>query len=274
MNIDDENDQTTTDDDIVVTEVKNNARKRECDECKNEYVFKSEKSRFCSDKCRNLHGVKSRKQKMNGTAANDQIDRDDYNQDDDHHRNDSSTKLVGSLKGLDVQSQYIITHQRDIITDLKEKRSKLETRVENLTTQRDELQKKLDRIELENSLGMAAKSGLNGISENPLVLKVLDHVGPSLGAWLSKLAEGKGSGVSQLTGMENLSQDVQRQVMEISQWYTMQPEPVQQSVYAILDSFANAEPEKQLPMLLKQMTNLLKNGTSATSNRQYTGTFN
>jgi hypothetical protein len=259
---------------VTAEEVSNpEGNTRECDHCGTSYVFRSTKSKFCSDACRNKAGNKLRKQAGNHAQkpASDKSD-DSYMEEADVMESaPQQTRLSGNLRGLDAQSQYIITHQQSIINDLKERRRSLERKLDETTTRKIELEKKLDRIELEQSLNISAKSGLNGLGENPMILKLLDYAGPALGAWALKTVEGGGSPASpQLTG---LTPEVQRQVDEISKWYASQPAENQALLYFILNTFAESDPEK-LPALLERIQNLLKNGTATTSANQYTGTFN
>lgn len=264
----------------IVEEVHDDGRTRCCDQCGKEYTFKSAKSKFCSDRCRNIFGASTRKNKLNG-ADQPASDQGDHGIDDDQDegtyanqgkRSSSSTQLVSRLPGLRADAQYIIQHQQSTINDLKEIRSRLETKLEKVTDERNDFSKKLERYELERDLNISAKSGLNGLGENPMVMEIVKSAAPALGAWVDKMLNGPPANAA-APGLEGVSPEVQQQVTEISGWYAELEKENQDAVYSILDFFSKAAPD-QLPKILQRINNLLKNGTAATSTRQYTGTFN
>jgi len=263
-----------------------------CGECGNNFSITkyAPHKKYCSQSCRN----KAKRTKLNGTKKetvedqthdNPDIDDDDDDNDYSQHRdtrsngaggNRSTTRLNGSLRGLDAQSQYIILHQKESIDKLSTKNDKLHDKLDAAIKERDDLRRTLDKLELEKSFDVAGKSGLNGLSQNPVLLKLVEHAAPALGMWLEQVITKPAA--SQLTGLESLTPEVQKQVTMISAWYGQLPLEVQKEVFEIIDAFADQEdPEKdpdrlKLKNLLKRVKTISKNGT-ATNGHQHAAFF-
>lgn len=246
-----------------------------CKHCEKEYKAKTKRSVFCSDKCRALYGHKHKQMKgtpTDETTIDDPIDDDDKDFSEDYsvrseNKGTSRVNLNASLRGLDAQSQYIISHQETSIQKLAAKNSRLEDKLERMTRERDDLRRQMDKIELEQKFDVAGKSGLNGISQNPVVLKLVEHAAPALGAWLEKIVSQPSP--SQLTGTENLPQEVQTQIVMIGQWYGQLPPEVQKEIFNMIDTLADVEDIEKLKKLLSKIQTTIKiNGTASTNGHQ------
>lgn len=253
-----------------------------CAHCSKEFSPKSAKAIYCSQRCRNAGNMKKRK--LNGVqnnATGDQpvkennTDRDEDQDNDNRHAPASSTQLHGSVKQLDAQAQYIITHQRDMINDLKTIRSKLEDKVEKLTERAVAAEKKLDRFDLEKEFGIAEKSGLNGLSNNPLVQTLMQHfapaIAPALGAWAEKKL-GASTAAPGMEGIETLDAEAQENIKQLNQWYAKQTKDIQDSFFTLIESLSHLKDE-EIPAKLKQLNALFTNGTTIPFRRAGSGGY-
>jgi len=237
-----------------------------CAHCSNPFTPKSAKAIYCSQRCRNAGNMKKRK--LNGApdqpTGSQPVKEEDDDRDDSMITSASSTKLHGSLRGLEAQSQYIITHQQGIINDLKAKRRDLEKKVETLTERATAAEKKLDRLDLEKELGIAEKSGLNGLSNNPLVQSIMNgimpHAGPGIGKWLEQKLLGTPAEVPGMEGVEKLDEEAQANIKELNKWYAMQPKEVQDTFFTLIENLSHLKDE-EIPGKLKQLNTLFTNGT-------------
>ena len=185
-----------------------------------------------------------------------------------NHNNDYSTAVVGTpiFQGLTPQMQIAVDllkqdarRWEQLYKEEKEKRKKISDKYETL---REELAAiKVDNriAEIENK----KPGGLEGLAENPLVLKLADHVGPALGALMMKLADNTPSSALLRTDGQ-LDEVTQTQANEMIKWFVSLPQDTRGVVYEILTEWAGAKSIEVLNDTLQRMRNILKTGTVIT----------
>lgn len=120
-----------------------------------------------------------------------------------------------------------------------------------LRDEKDKLEKEFEKYKYEQQLEKISNSkpsGLQGISENPLILKLAEHAGPALGKILERLAE---PGAPQLAGAENNA------ALSFAQWLaTKQPE-TQQYLIKMLSALAQLPDEATLMQRISQIESIV-----------------
>jgi hypothetical protein len=181
------------------------------------------------------------------------------------HQKLPSSPVVGSpiFQGLSPQMAIAVDllkqdsrRWEDLYKEEREKRKKMQGKYEET---KDELVKlKVDhRIE---SIENAKPSGLQGFSENPIVLKLVEHVGPALGALMMKFADGPTQG--QLVGTDGqLDEVAQGQMNDIIKWMSELPVETRGVLYEVLHQLAQSKTIEILNDTLMRMRNILKAGT-------------
>jgi hypothetical protein len=241
--------------------------KRICEnpDCGKEFVTKSAAAKFCTDQCRNAAWFKNQKQQRPSIESEDK-------------KPAPEKSLTASFTNGSLPPQAVW-----IISELTRSRDLLQTQLNDEKTSRKEfqrqkldLERQIEKIKFDHELEAlknAKPTGLNGLSENPFVLKVLEHVGPGLNAILMKYGQ---PGPDQLVAGTDgqLDGDQQNHLKQIVNWYTQLPTPLQNQVYLTIDAFAHIPNAQSLDASLKRIQNLLKNGTTATPIATPNGTFN
>lgn len=119
-----------------------------------------------------------------------------------------------------------------------------------LRDEKDKLEKEFEKYKYEQQLEKISNSkpsGLQGISENPLVLKLAEHAGPALGKILERLADP----TPQLAGPENNA------ALGFAQWLaTKQPE-TQQYIMKMLSALAQLPDEATLMQRISQIESIV-----------------
>lgn len=234
-------------------------------DCEKKFVTKSKSARFCSDQCRNAAWFKNKNQQKGIVASNEKPSEER-----------SISASFASVNTLPPNAIFIIK-------ELERSRDQIQKQLDAERVSRKEhqqkrydLEKEIDRIKHDHELEMikgAKPTGLNGLAENPMIMKILDHVGPGINAMMMRF--GKGSTEPLGTGTEGQLEGNQKdQLQQIINWYNHLAPALQQQVYLTIDAFASIPNPQMLDTMLKRIQTLLKNGTSATPIPTPTGTFN
>jgi hypothetical protein len=242
-----------------------------CIVCNGGFKSSHKKSSYCSNSCRSKHNRSAKKTSLNmapDTEAKEQQPRPlkmNGEAKGNNGHNGESRAIVGTpiFHGLSPQMQIAVDllkqdsrRWEQLYSQEKEKRKKVSDKYETL---REELATiKVDNkiAEIENK----KTGGLEGLAENPLILKLVDHVGPALGALMLKLGDSSPS--SQLIGTDGqLDEITSTQANEMVKWFTSLPADTRGVVYDVLTELAASKSIEVLNDTLLRIKNILKSGT-------------
>lgn len=143
-----------------------------------------------------------------------------------------------------------ITKDRDRFEELykteRDTRKKLRDAKEALEK---EFEKYKNAQELEK-IANAKPSGLSGLSENPLVMKLIDHVGPALGKIAERLAEPSALPATQLAGND-------QGAVNFAQWLATKQPDTQQYIVKMLMALSAIPDENILIQKIGQIEGLV-----------------
>lgn len=248
-----------------------------CIHCHKPFKSAYKKSSYCSAACKSKQGRINKANSLNMTPTTEEIKVTENAKVTPLQKvrppklpkaASDSTVVVGTpiFDGLTPQMQIAVDllkqdarRWEQLYREEKDKRKKIADKYETLRDEVAEL--KVDhRIEaIENK----KPGGLEGLAENPMILKLMDHVGPALGALMVKLVDNSPS--SQLVGVDGqLDEITQTQANEMVKWFISLPEDSRKVVYEILTEWAGAKSIEVLNDTLLRMRNVLKAGTVIT----------
>lgn len=233
---------------------------RECLKCGKHYKAKNSASKFCSDICRNTFN-QSQKRKPNAAPLGSIDD-----------KSPAFPKPVAAPTFTDIPAHLkigvdLLTKEaqrwEDAFKDERQKRKDLQAKFE---AQREELAKLKVDHQIE-AIQNAKPSGLNGLAENPLVLKLMDHAGPALGAWLAKMADASNTSMTGTDGQ--LDDATAKQLHDINSWFVTLEEKQREEVYKLLFVLGQSKTPAIFNDTVLRLQNILKNGSIITPYQGY-----
>lgn len=269
--------QLKIDDPVVKDPVKTQEKKHDqiCVVCKTAFKSSRAKHSTCSNSCRSKLARQNRKTSLNMTPEEEEKPRfaemppkakvnGKMNGNNCHIGHSAAVVGTPIFHGLSPQMQIAVDllkqdsrRWEQLYKDEKEKRKKVTDRYETLREEMASIKVDHRISEIENK----RPSGLEGFAENPMVLKLLDHVGPALGALMLKLGDG-GAPSSQLIGTDGqLDEITQTQSNEMIKWFISLPTDTRTMVYEILTELAASKSIEVLNETLMRMRNILRSGT-------------
>lgn len=120
-----------------------------------------------------------------------------------------------------------------------------------LRDEKERLEKEFEKYKFDQQIEKISNSkpgGLSGLSENPLVMKLIDHVGPALGKIAERLAE---PGAPQLAGAENNA------ALSFAQWLATKQPDTQQYLIKMLNALAMLPDEATLIQRISQIESIV-----------------
>jgi len=119
---------------------------------------------------------------------------------------------------------------------------------------KEALEKEFEKYKNEQALekiSNAKPGGLSGLSENPLVMKLIDHVGPALGKIAERFAEaGAATPATQLAGND-------QGAINFAQWLSTKQPETQQYIVKMLMALSALPDENLLIQKIAQIENLV-----------------
>jgi hypothetical protein len=213
---------------------------KHCEHCTKDFEAKRTDKRFCSASCRSKASIISRAHlgETPGSAA---------------PAKPARMELDTKIPGTDVRTQYVID-------SLTREVDRFEKQYNSETAESKRLRDEVASLK-EIIVGMKTdakiaeiegtkKSALEGLGENPIVLKILEHAGPAIGAMAMKLVEGNAA--PQMQGIDPSNPGV-----IFLQWLSQKNEAVQRSVLALLQGMEQIQDENILMMKLGQIQSLV-----------------
>lgn len=153
--------------------------------------------------------------------------------------------------GLDANAQFIIgmiSRERDRFEDLyKREREKRE----NIWSEKYKLEKEYEQYKYQqqvDAIANAKPTGLSGLGENPLVMKLIDHVGPALGKLAERMVDQPAALAG--TGGENPA-------LQFAQWLATKTPETQAYVLKMLGALMQTKDEGELNQRIAQIQNLV-----------------
>lgn len=234
-----------------------------CETCNKEFESHRRHARFCSDKCRSINTRK--RHKLNGimtTTKEEQTKPPKVNGSSNGSSHGTAVVATPIFQGLTPQMQIAVDllkqdarRWEEMYREEKAARKKTE----------DSLKEKVDelaRIKVDHqieSIENKRPSGLQGLAESPIVAKLLDHVGPALGALMMKLTDGSGPGLIGTDGQ--LDELTQTQISEFNKWFAGLHPDQRGVIYEIIVSWAQSKTPEILNDTLVRIKNILRSGT-------------
>lgn len=234
------------------------ARTRNCNECGKEYPFTRSTSKFCTNKCKDIHNAKIRANNMGATpAATPQKEKPV----------DRVAKSL--LAGLDPATQIAV----DL---LKEDRDNWKTQYKDAVDEKKALEATVKELEKQLLDKQHTLQGLEDQQPNA-VQKFLGSIpsawteamAPAFGEVAKKLVALIPSGGGGMAGVNGqLDAEQNTKLEDINKWFCVIPKELQDQVYNILGVIATADTPEKLNDILTKISNLLNNGTTIQSNQQ------
>jgi hypothetical protein len=239
---------------------------RECLECKKQYKAKYEHSKFCSDFCRSTFNRKAASKAATASKLNgiDKMEKE----------TNVPSLFPKDAAGATPVFHNLPAHLAIAVDLLKNDGKRWEHAYNQEREKRKEIQAKyieakdeLAKIKVDHkieSIENAKPSGLSGLAENPLVLKLMEHAGPALGAWLMKM-QGESTPGQLMSGMEGqLDEVTQKQLSDINSWYLTLSDKAKAVLYDVLHSLGQSKTPEILNDTLLRIQNILKSGSVIT----------
>jgi hypothetical protein len=211
---------------------------KQCDHCHKDFEAKRIDKRFCSTSCRSKASILSRAKLGEVEASPNKSQR---------------MEIDTNIPGTDVRTQYVIESQKREIDRFEKQYNNEAAESKRLRDEVAALKETIVGMKTDAKIAEiegSKKSALEGLGENPIVLKILEHAGPAIGAMAMKLVEGNGA--TQMQGIDPSNPGV-----IFLQWLSQKNETVQRTVLALLQGMANIQDENMLMMKLGQIENLV-----------------
>lgn len=153
---------------------------------------------------------------------------------------DSAAFMVNWITRDRDRFEKLYNDERDTRKKIKEAKEALEKEFEKYKN--DQALEKISN---------AKPSGLSGLSENPLVMKLIDHVGPALGKIAERFAEaGAATPATQLAGND-------QGAINFAQWLSTKQPETQQYIVKMLMALSALPDENLLIQKIAQIENLV-----------------
>jgi predicted nucleic acid-binding Zn ribbon protein len=165
--------------------IQSTVKLKDCAQCGNSFEPKRDFAIFCSKKCQNkAHNDKKRNFRINNGQINGTDD--SLNDRKNSRENGLSTNHNGHaefsfmLKVLETDRDRF----ENLYNEECEERKILEEELSNLEKEFEKF-KATQAIE---KIANAKPSGLSGLAENPLMMKLIDHLGPAIGKFAERMS--------------------------------------------------------------------------------------
>lgn len=216
---------------------------RKCAHCSKDFEASRKDKKYCSDTCRSKASLTSRG--LGATTIEPQ--------------KPDRLEIDTRVPGVDVRTQFVIdalTRDRDrwerqydtVVAENKLQRDRIDEQKETIT--------KMETDKRIADMAGPKKSTLDGLGENPMVIKLLEIAGPAIGSALQKLSDAVPTpGAAPMQQVQGL--DANNPAVAFMQWLSQQPESVQRSVIELLVALTRIQDENTLMSKLGQIENMV-----------------
>lgn len=173
---------------------------KHCEQCGIEYQAGLMSSRFCSSRCRAANWRSERSSPA--PERERQVDRlESAEQESEVSANGLSAETEFLLDFLKDRAEYwegVYMDEREVSKEWKEKYESTATELQEQVLNQQLLNHQIEILQ------KAKSSGMNGLAENPLLLKLAEQFGPALAGLVTRLSDG---GVNSKAKQTNLRPD-------------------------------------------------------------------
>jgi hypothetical protein len=240
-------------------------RKKNCAECDDEFETASHNARFCSASCKWKHENKRGKEK---NMKPDQQKLPSLQKQAIEGASPQASIAIDLLRQEARRWEDMYREERD---SHKKDVEKFEAKCEDLTNRFENAKDELAKLKVDQKIELienAKPSGLQGLADNPLVMKLMDHVGPALGAIMMKLSDFGPPAAGQMAGTDGQLDEIsQGQLHDINQWFLTLPVATRAAIHEAFHSMSEVKTNELLLDTVVRFNNMIKNGSTVQSNQ-------
>jgi hypothetical protein len=240
-------------------------KKRECDHCHNEYTYKIDSSKFCSNKCRVANDRAIKKAKALNAPEEEEEEIETEVEKPAKEKVKPKAQPAGLLlNGLTPQAQYIVNHQDKQITNLENELKEKQKEIKELQNDYDALK--------EEHKEYKHKQTLSGIESTAPTWyeKVLAALPPEAAIKVTErvLKFIPGGEQQALVGTDGqLDGESTQWAQEMVRWFSSLPKQSQATAAGLIGELSKV-PGDQLNDVVIRMINILAHGTTVTTEKR------